>query len=400
MARLSNKLTARSVATAKPGRHGDGNGLWLDVTKTGRKSWVFRYTFSGRVRETGLGSAAKVPLAKAREKALACHVHLAAGIDPVEHRRSEKQEPAVKTFGAAATEYHAAKSPGWRSEKYAGQWLASINQFAAVLSAMPVDQVGTEAVLAILKPVWLSKSVTAEKLRGRIETVLDFARVKNWRSGENPARWRGHLDHLLPRPKHARKHHSAMDYSAVRDFVGKLRVWDSITALALEFLILTAARSGEVLGARWAEIDLDAKVWTVPASRMKADREHRVPLSGRALAILERLEPVRTNSFVFPGRQGPLGSDALRARLRKTGVPDATPHGFRSAFRDWCGNETNFPREIAEQALAHAAGNAVELAYRRGDALEKRRSLMERWARYCEFGAESNIVPTRANPVR
>jgi integrase len=392
MARRSNKLTARSVAAAKPGRHGDGSGLWLDVTKTGRKSWVFRYTFAGRVRESGLGSAAKVPLAQAREKALACHVHLAAGIDPVEQRRSEKQEPAVKTFGQAAIEYHAAKSPGWRSEKYAGQWLASVNQFAAVISPMPVDQVDTESVLAILKPIWLSKSVTAEKLRGRIETVLDFARVKNWRSGENPARWRGHLDHLLPRPKHAGKHHSAMEYSEVRGFIGKLKGLDSITALALEFLILTAARSSEVLGATWSEIDFAAQVWAIPADRMKAGREHRVPLSGRALAILEKLEPVRTTAFVFPGRQGPLSSDALRARLRKMGVPAATPHGFRSAFRDWCGNETNFPREIAEQALAHAAGNAVELAYRRGDALEKRRSLMESWARYCEPKDDSNVV--------
>src|ERR1019366_6325204 len=240
-ARLSNKLTARSVAAAKPGRHGDGTGVWLDGTKPRRPSWGFRCTFAGRVRESGLGSATKVSLAQAREKALAYHALIADGVDPVERRRSEKQEPAVKTFGQAVTEYHTAKSPGWRSEKYAGQWLASVNQFAAGLSSMPVDQVDTEAVLATLKPVWLSKSVTAEKLRGRIETVLDFAKVKNWRSGENPARWRGHLDHLLPRPKHTRKHHSAMDYIAVRAFVGKLRGLDSITALALEFLILTAA---------------------------------------------------------------------------------------------------------------------------------------------------------------
>jgi integrase len=398
MARRSNKLTARSVASAKPGRHGDGSGLWLDVTKTGRKSWVFRYTFAGRVRESGLGSATKVSLAQAREKALAYHALIADGIDPVEHRRSEKQEPAVKTFGQAATEYHAAKSPGWRSEKHARQWLSSVNQFAAALNTVPVEEVDLEAVLAVLKPVWLSKGVTAERLRGRIESVLDYAKVRGWRSGENPARWRGHLDHLLPKSKRAREHHAAMDYHAAPDFVGKLRGRGSIPARGIEFLIMTAARSGEVLGATWSEIDFAAKVWTIPADRMKAERDHRVPLSGRAMQILERLAPVRTSAFVFPGRRadGSLGTNALRDELARMNITDATPHGFRSTFRDWCGNETNFPREIAEQALAHATGNAVELAYRRSDALDKRRSLMERWASYCEFGADSKVVPIRA----
>jgi integrase len=394
---MANKLTARFVTSAKPGSHGDGNGLWLRVVETGGKKWIFRYTFAGRVKESGLGNAVKVSLAQAREKVVAYHAMIAAGIDPVEHRRTQIQEPKAKTFGAVAAEYHAAKSPGWRSEKHTEQWLASVNQFAAALTTMPIEEVDLEAVLAVLKPIWLSKSVTAERVRGRIESVLDYAKVRGWRSGENPARWRGHLDHLLPKSKRAREHHAAMDYRAVPDFIGKLRARDSVPAMALEFLIVTAARSGEVRGAIWSEIDMTAKVWTIPAARMKAGHEHRVPLSSRALRILERLAPVRTSAFVFPGRRadGSLGINALGVELAKMSVTDATSHGFRSAFRDWCGNETNFPREIAEQALAHATGNAVELAYRRGDALEKRRKLMDLWARHCELDPDSNVIHFR-----
>jgi integrase len=398
MARVTNKLTARSVAAAKPGRHGDGNGLWLDVSKTGRKAWVFRYTAPrGGVRETGLGSAAKVPLAQAREKALAFHALIANGIDPIEDRQSgQAAEAAKRSFGQAVLAYHTAKSPGWRSGKHAGQWLDSVNQFAAALSNMPADEVDTGAVLSVLQPIWLSKGVTAERVRGRIESVLDFAKVSGWRSGENPARWRGHLDHLLPKSKRAREHHAAMDYHDVPDFVGKLRARDSFPAMALEYLIVTAARSGEVLGATWQEIDRETRLWVIPASRMKAGREHRVPLCARALSILEALAPVRTNAFVFPGRQGPLGVNALGAELRKMGVTGASPHGFRSAFRDWAGNETNTPREVCEAALAHAVGNSTEQAYRRSDALEKRRALMESWAVYCEPKDASNVVQFRA----
>jgi integrase len=258
---------------------------------------------------------------------------------------------------------------------------------------MPVDAIDTQAVLGVLQPLWQRIPETASRLRGRIEAVLDYAKANGLRTGENPASWRGHLALILPRrQKLSRLHHKAMPYAEVPAFIGKLREVESIHALALEFLIFTAGRSGEVLGATWDEVDIDARVWLIPASRMKAGREHRVPLSARAMAILDRMAGIRTGDLVFAGqrRRRPLSKTAL-SRL----VTGATVHGFRSAFRDWCGNETSFPRELAEQALAHATGGAVERAYRRGDALEKRRGLMEAWSNYCEPGAAGNVVIMR-----
>jgi integrase len=269
------------------------------------------------------------------------------------------------------------------------------NLCRAAIWDLPVDEVATEAVLSVLQPLWQRAPETASRLRGRIEAVLDFAKAHGWRSGENPAAWRGHLALILPkRQKLTRGHLAAMDFDAVPDFIGKLRERKAMAALALEFLILTAARSGEVLGARWVEIDRDAKVWTVPAARMKAGREHRVPLSGRALAILETLAAATTGDFVFPGqRHGrALSATSLEMVLRRMKIGGATVHGFRSAFRDWAGETTSFPREIAEAALAHVSGDATERAYRRGDALEKRRGLMEAWAAFCEPGQGSNVV--------
>jgi integrase len=260
---------------------------------------------------------------------------------------------------------------------------------------MPVDEVATEAVLDVLRPVWQRAPETASRLRGRIEAVLDFAKARGWRAGENPAVWRGHLALILPkRQKLTRGHHAAMAFDAVPEFIAALRERDAMAALALEFLILTAARSGEVLGARWAEIDLEAKVWTIPASRMKAAREHRVPLSSRALAILAQLVETKTGEFVFFGqRHGkPLSPMSLEKTMRRLKVVGATVHGFRSAFRDWAGETTSFPREIAEAALAHVAGDSTERAYRRGDALEKRRELMEAWAAFCEPKDTSNVI--------
>jgi integrase len=271
----------------------------------------------------------------------------------------------------------------------------TLETYATPVWSMPIDEVDTAAVLSVLQPIWQAKPETASRLRGRIEAVLDFAKAHGQREGENPARWRGHLDKLLPkRQKLTRGHHAAMPYRDVPAFLVSLRQREAIAAMALEFLILTAARSGEVLGARWPEIDFEAKVWTVPAARMKGGREHRVPLSGRALAILERLAEVRTNDWVFPGQRAGAGHSgmALEMILRRMKVEGATVHGFRSAFRDWCGEETSFPREVAEAALAHVAGDATERAYRRGDALEKRRKLMGAWAQYLQSGAGSNVV--------
>jgi integrase len=274
----------------------------------------------------------------------------------------------------------------------------TLTVYAASLANKPVDAITTDDVLTVLQPLWTTKASTASRLRGRIEKVLDAARAKGLREGENPARWRGNLDHLLPkRSKLACGHHAAMAYEDVAALVGRLRETDSVGALALEFCILTAARSGEVLKARWSEIDLDKKIWTVPADRMKAGREHRVPLSERAVAILKRLAEIRTGDFVFPGRRKnrPLWDMAMNWMLRQVKADGATVHGFRSSFRDWCGNETHFSREVAEAALAHAVGNEVERSYRRLDALEKRRQLMQSWSEYIDSTRAAKILQLR-----
>jgi integrase len=398
--RKSNKLTARQVAAAKPGRHGDGAGLYLVVAPSGARKWIMRFTWAGKPNEMGLGGAA-VSLAQARDKADAARKLVAAGVNPIGYRRTAKHLRAGKpTFGQCADELLAAKASEWRNEKHKAQWRMTLTEYAKPLRALSVDEVDTEAVLSVLQPMWQSIPETASRLRARIEAVLDAARAKGHiaRNEANPARWRGHLDKLLPkRQKLTRGHHAAMAFDDVPDFIGKLRGRDSMAALALEFLILTAARSGEVLGACWSEFDLDAKVWTIPANRMKAGREHRVPLSSQAMAIVETLATTRSSEFIFPGRsyKSPLSPAAIKAVLVRLKIEGATVHGFRSSFRDWCGNETSFPREIAEAALAHAAPNAVEAAYRRSDALEKRRGLMEAWASYCEPDSRGNVIPMR-----
>ncbi len=396
MAGGKQKLTARTAATSKPGRYGDGGGLYLVVSPSGARKWVYRFTFGGRVTETGLGSAAVVSLAEARDKARDTRKLVAAGKNPIEVKRQAAIiEVGIPTFGAVADALIAAKESGWRNEKHRAQWRSALTDLAAPLRSRPVDEIDTAAVLGVLTPLWQAKPETASRLRGRIEAVLDAAKAQGHRSGENPAAWRGHLSHLLP--KHGRLtrgHHAAMDYRDIPAFVARLRECDAIAAMALEFAILTAARSGEVYGARWSEIDLEARVWTVPAGRMKAGREHRVPLSERALAILENFHDAMTCDLVFPSPRGgrPLSHVAMAKVLQRLQIYGATPHGFRSSFRDWAGNETHFPREIAEAALAHSVGNAVEAAYRRSDALEKRRALVEAWANYCELEAGSNVV--------
>jgi integrase len=283
----------------------------------------------------------------------------------------------------------ASLSAGFRNDKHKAQWRSTLETYAAPLRNKPVDAIVTDDVLVVLKPIWITKAETASRLRGRIEKVLDAAKAKGFRSGENPARWRGHLDHLLPRPsKLSRGHHAAMPYEEVAEFIGKLRANQSLGALALELCILTAARSGEILGMRWSEVDLNKAVWTVPAHRMKAGREHRVPLANGAATILRQLWKSRTGDFVFPGnvREKPLSSMAMEMVLRRMNIQNATVHGFRSSFRDWAGNVSSFPREIVETALAHVIGDKAEQAYRRSDALEKRRKLMEAWSAYCMAG--------------
>jgi integrase len=413
-------LTARGVAAlSKPGRHSDGNRLYLAISKTGRKTWSFFYKRNGVQREMGLGSLDEVTLAEAREKAADARKLLSRGQDPLDAKRAAK--PSAPTFGKAAADLVASLEPSFKSAVHRAQWRTTLGidpyvtdrvridrqlheAHVTALTALRekrVDEVATTDVLAVLSPLWQVAPETASRLRGRIERVLDAAKAKGaipspW---ENPARWRGHLDHLLSKPsKRDRGHHAALPYDEVAAFVARLRKVEGVSARALEFAILTAARSGEVLGATWGEIDLDAKLWTVPGSRMKSGKTHRVPLSAAAIAILTeiaflRRDPSNPAEPVFPGRVRGKGLSpmALEMIVRRLGV-EATPHGFRSAFRDWCGDETSFPREVAEAALAHAIGDKTELAYRRSDALAKRRDLMEAWARYVEPQAAGNVV--------
>jgi integrase len=380
------KLNARFVETAKTGKYGDSStkGLQMAVSPTGAKKWVFRFQWQGKAREMGLGSLPEVSLSAARENALAARRLVKSGVDPISERQKDHNVP---TFGELADEVSNDLSQGFRNDKHRAQWRMTLTRYCEQIRDMPVDAVDTNAVLRVLKPRWTRAPETASRLRGRIEKVLNAAKAKGYRSGENPAAWRGHLDHLLPNPNKIgdRSHHAAMPYAELPVFIAKLRESDIVAALALEFAVLTAARSGEVRGARWSEIDLDAKVWVIPAYRMKAGREHRVPLSDRGVEILGKLNEMRASDFVFPGRQRqePLSSSAMEKVLRRVGVA-VTVHGFRSTFRDWAGNETHFAHELAECALAHVIGDKAEQAYRRSDALEKRRSLMDAWAAFCE----------------
>jgi integrase len=388
MARTINQLTARTVATlTKPGRHGDGGGLYLSISPTGAKSWTFIYRFAGKRSEIGFGPARDVPLATARERAAEARKKLEAGQDPKQARRIE----ADSSFRACAERLIARLEPSWRSDIHAQQWKRSVFADAAALGDIPVDQITTQDVLRVLTPLWQAKRTTAERLRGRIETVLDAAKAEGLRDENlaNPARWRGHLAALLPKPKRIEKpHHAAMSYDQVPAFVAELRTREGGVARALEFCILTAARTGEVIGARWSEFDLVQGVWTIPGIRMKSGQSHRVPLSPRALEIVAgRLAGGGGVVFAVPPK-------ALLRVVEKRGV---TVHGFRSAFRDWAGDRTHFDREVCEAALAHAEGNRVVAAYRRGDAFEKRWALMTAWSEFCAGQTPANVVAfTRA----
>ncbi|MGF9760635.1 integrase arm-type DNA-binding domain-containing protein [Microvirga sp. 0TCS3.31] len=397
MARQLHTLSARTVATlTKPGRHSDGGGLYLNITASGARSWVFMWKTDGKRREMGLGALRDVPLAKARERAAEVRQKLADGLDPIAARDNK---PKVMTFGEAADALIESMSSSWRNEKHRAQWTMTLTAYCAPLRPRPVTEIGTEDVLKVLQPLWTAKPETASRLRGRIERVFDFARARGQGSGENPARWRGHLDAVLPkRARLTRGHHKAMPFDEVPAFMKALREREGIAPRALEFAILTAARSGEVMGARWGEFDLQARVWTVPAARMKAAKEHRVPLSARAVEILQDMQQKRLSDLVFPGTKPgrPLSVMALEMVLRRMKV-DVTVHGFRSAFRDWTGERTHFPREVAEAALAHLVGDAVERAYRRGDALEKRRELMDAWANFLEGQPQRNVLRFNAS---
>ena len=385
--------------------HGDGGGLYLQVTKgadgTPRKSWLFRYAVGGRERQMGLGPLSDVPLAEARSRALTARELRRAGKDPIAEREAERAEAslvAAKTmsFDECATAYIAAHRAGWRNIKHASQWTNTIASYCSpIFGELPVQLVDVGLVMKAIEPLWATKPETAGRVRGRIERILDWAKVRGYRDGENPARWRGHLDHLLPARGKIRRvqHHAALAYAEIPAFVTALRGRNAIAARALEFAILTAARTGEVLGAKLSEIDLDARVWVIPAERMKAGREHRVPLADRALEIIRNMMASKQNDYIFYGdRRATLSNMSLLMLLRRMGRNDITTHGFRSTFRDWVAEQTDCPSAVAEMALAHSIGNAVEAAYRRGDMLDKRRPLMAKWENYCTKPVASGTV--------
>ncbi len=378
-------LSARTVETAGPGKFNDGRGLMLVVKASGARSWVLRCQVNGRRRDIGLGPWPDVTLAAAREKAIETRRLMREGGDPVTARR----RTTPTRFRDAAAELIESKRDGWRNAKHAAQWSTTLETYAyPKIGHIDVHVVTVDNVLAVLKPIWLEKPETASRVRQRIEAVLDFATAKGLRDGDNPARWRGHLDHLLPRPSKVKaiKHHAAVDWREVSAFMKALSSREGVAARALAFTILTAGRSGEVRGMRWDEVDMAAGVWTVPAARMKAAKEHRVPLSPQAIAILGT--PGEVDQLVFSGeRRGkPLSDMSLTSVLRRMGRSE-TVHGFRSTFRDWAGETSSFPREVVEAALAHRLKDKAEAAYARGDLFTKRRALMEEWARVATGGA-------------
>lgn len=415
------------VAAGRPNAHADGGNLYLRVAGPGAGKWTLRFMRAGKAREMGLGpfdadGKHGLTLAEARAAAEEARRLLRAGVDPLAHRReaaeaSEAAKAAATTFRDVTERYLAAHGAGWRNAKHRAQWAATLDTYAhPTMGDMAVADIGTDHVLRVLQAIWTEKPETASRVRGRIEAVLDYATARGWRAGDNPARWRGHLANLLPRRSKVRavEHHAALAWQDMPACMAALRQREATAARALEFAILTAARSGEVLGARWSEVDMDGAVWMVPASRMKAHREHRVPLSTAALAVLQGmapLRPTRGDGFLFPGQGAgkPLSSMALLMFLRRfnphgaeaparwcdprTGEP-VTPHGFRSTFRDWCEEATSTPHAVSEAALAHTIGDKVEAAYRRGDLFAKRAALMQEWAEYCAK-APAAVVPMR-----
>ncbi|MCD6438123.1 MAG: tyrosine-type recombinase/integrase, partial [Halomonas sp.] len=386
-------LSPRKVATAEPGKHEDGGGLRLVVSKGGAKKWVLRFTLKSKRREMGLGSFPDTGLAEARRKAENYRKLAKEGTDPIHARELETQQQSTPTFTNCAARYIQSHRRSWRNAKHARQWVSTLKTYARpVIGEMPVDEIDTHQILNILSPIWIAKTETAKRVQGRIENVLDFASAHKYRDEANPARWRGHLDKLLPKPSKVQKvtHHPAMPYEQVAAFMGAVQDYNSVSSKALQLLILTATRTSEVLNAEWHEIDLVNATWTIPAKRMKASREHRIPLSHQALALITTLPSVKGNSFVFPGMKPsrPLSNMSLLQFMRGLGYGPSgdkgnyVPHGFRSSFRDWTGEVTSYPRDVAEMALAHAIENKVEAAYRRGDLFEKRRAMMQEWADY------------------
>ncbi|MBP6130893.1 site-specific integrase [Thauera sp.] len=411
MPKIAKELTALEVGRLKvEGLHAVGGvaGLHLQVTSTGARSWILRAKIGAKRRDIGLGAYPGVTLAQAREKARDARQAIAEGRDPVAERAAARSALAAAhgaeiTFDECVVKFIDAKSAEWKNPKSAAQWSASLTTYASpTIGSLQVRDVELAHILKILEPVWTTKTETATRVRGRIENVLDWATVRGFRKGDNPARWRGHLDKLLAKPSKVAKveHHTALPIDAMWAFMESLQKREGLAARALEFLILTAVRSGEVRGATWDEVDLQSRVWTIPAERMKGGKEHRVPLSDRALELLKALPRLADSNLVFPAPRGGQMSDmTLLAVMRRMNV-DAVPHGFRSTFRDWAAERTNYPRDVAEMALAHTIGDKVEAAYRRGDLFEKRARLMADWAKFCALKSpEGAVIPLHPESV-
>ena len=410
---LSNALTPLAVKNAKPGRHADGGGLQLLVKESGARSWVYRFMLKGKSRDVGLGTAGPsgVSLSAARDARDALRTKVKSGVDPLLERQQEASRAlaatqaaqiAGMTFKAAAEAYMGANEGSWRNDKHRQQWRSTLTSYVyPVMGDMPVADIRTAHVLSVIEPIWKAKPETASRVRGRIETVLDAAKARGYREGENPARWRGHIAQILPARSHlTRGHHKAMPYDAIPAFTAQLREREAMAALALEFVILTASRTSEALGATWAEVDLNKAIWTIPAARMKAGKEHRVPLSLRAVEILDAVKPLQKDNLFPADKGGRLSTMAMSMLLRRM-KQDCTVHGFRSGFRDWAAECTGYAHEVCEMALAHVIGNKSEAAYRRGDMFEKRRRLMTDWAAYCskDQAAGATVTPIRQSKI-
>ena len=407
MARSINRLSSRSVTSKnKRGRYADGGGLYLQVSDNEAKSWLFRFMLNGKSREMGLGSLHTISLAEARDEALQCRKQLRDGIDPIDARKLKRglaqvDAATVMTFKACAENYISSHSAGWKNIKHMSQWQNTLKTYVyPEFGDLPVQLVDTGMVLRVIEPIWTTKTETANRIRARIEAILDWAAARKYREGENPARRKGHMEILLPARSKVQKvkHHAALSYPQIGMFMATLREQTAVSSSGLEFLILTAARTGEVIGATWNEIDLDNEIWIVPGDRMKNGKEHRVPLSSASIEVLRRMESIAVSNYVFPGGKNnrPLSNMAFLQLLKRMGHGDLTGHGFRSTFRDWVAERTNYPNEVAEMALAHTVGDKVEAAYRRGDMFDKRRHLLDDWSGFCaklQAGSGGNIVP-------
>ena len=409
--RQQNRLTNQKLKTLKkPGFYADGGNLYLDFKEPPSKNWVVRYKRGGRARDHGLGAWPLVSLAEARELRDDCLRKLRAGVDPIDEKKARRLQARLEratamTFRQCAEAYIRAHENSWKSAKHAAQWPATLSTYAyPIFGGLPVAVVDIRLVMKVLQPIWTTKTETASRLRGRIESVLDWATTSGYRQGENPARWKGHLENLLPAKAKVApvQNFAAIAYTDLPGFMAELAKTGSIGVLALRFAILTATRTGEVIGARWDEIDLDNKLWTIPAARMKAGKEHRVPLSEAAVAILGLLKKLPASPFLFPADHPSrhVSHSVMLMALRRLGHDGITVHGFRSCFSDWCAERTHFPSEVREMALAHSVGNRVEQAYRRGDMFAKRRQLMEAWAKFATTPAPEGAVVSLSRATR